>query len=290
MISSTKRPASPSRVTYRGNSPMMLSLILVLTGVASGAATQLEQHALQAFERYVTLTELRVLRHARPSGPFLYLDSLPAARRDEILADLRRGEMYMERLETRDTTEAEIEVDDALLHHWLGAVFIPGVTRQETLQLIQDYDRHSIVYGPTVEDARIVERQGDDFRIFMRLRKKKLITVVMETVHEVTYTTPAADRTYSISHTNSVREVKNAGKADETILAVGEGRGFLWRLNSYWRFLERDGGTYIECEWISLTRTVPFMLRWVIGPFVNGMPREQLSELLRTTRDALLEN
>ena len=87
-----------------------------------------------------------------------------------------------------------------------------------------------------------------------------------------------------------MREVKNPGEADETILPDGEGGGFLWRINSYWRFLERDGGTYIECESISLTRTIPFMVRWLVSPFVNDVPREQLSELLQATRGALLEN
>jgi hypothetical protein len=61
----------------------------------------------------------------------------------------------------------------------------------------------------------------------------------------------------------------------------------LWRLSSYWRFSERDGGTYIECESISLTRTIPFVLRWLIGPFVNDVPREQLADLLTTTRARL---
>ncbi len=278
------------RDTRRGNSPALLSLLLLLGSVATGATPQVKQHTLDAFERYAALTEQRVLRQSRSTGSFLYVDYLPAAQRDEILADLRDGEMYMERLETRDTTGAELDVDDGLIHHWLGVVFIPGVTRKKTLELIQDYDRHALIYGPSVEDARIIERHADDFRVFMRFRKKKVITVVMDTIHEVRYETPAADRTFSISRTSSVREVENPGKADETILADGEGGGFLWRINSYWRFLERDGGTYVECESISLTRTIPFMVRWLVAPFVNDMPREQLAELLQATRGALLEN
>ena len=190
----------------------MLSVLLLLVGVASGTGTQLEQHTLQAFERYAALTERRVLRQTRSSGPFLYLDSLPAAQRDATLPDLRRGEMYMERLETRDTTGAELEVDGGLIHHWLGAVFIPGVTREETLELIQDYDRHAAVYGPSVEDAWIIERRGDDFRVFMRFRKKKVITVVMDTVHEVRYGTPAPDRTYSISRTQLGARSQESGR------------------------------------------------------------------------------
>ncbi len=248
----------------------------------------LQQHTLSAFQRYATLTEQRVLRQAGARGGFLYFDSLPSPEREEVLSRLRAGEMYMERLETRDQDGEDIEIEDGLVHHWLGAVFIPGVDLQETLALIQDYDRHSEIYSPEVEDARILRRDGDVFEVFMRFRKKKVITVVIDTVHDVEYVTPAPDRTYSISRTSSVREVEEPGTSAERALPDGEGSGFLWRINSYWRFLERDGGTYIECESISLTRTIPFMLRWLVGPFVNDVPREQLADLLQTTRAALL--
>ena len=169
-------------------------------------------------------------------------------------------------------------------------MFIPGVGLDETLELIQDYDRHAEIYSPEVEDARIIRRDGDVFEVFMRFRKKKVITVVMDTIHDVEYVTPATGRTLSISRTSSVREVQEPGTAAERALPDGEGSGFLWRINSYWRFLERDGGTYIECESISLTRTIPFMLRWLVGPFVNDVPREQLADLLQTTREALVND
>jgi len=250
-------------------------------------AGDLKSHTLAAFQSYAALTERRALDQAKATGPYLYLDHLPAAQRDPALADLRRGELFMERLETTDADGRSIDIKDGLVHHWLGAVFVPGVGIDETLEIIQDYDRHAEIYAPAVDDARIIERRGDDFRVFMRFRKKKIITVVMDTIHEVTYVRVAPDRVYSISRTSSVREVKNAGEASEIALPDGEGTGFLWRINSYWRFLERDGGTYIESESISLTRTIPFMVRWLVTPFVNDMPREQLTHLLQTTRQAL---
>ncbi len=37
----------------------------------------------------------------------------------------------------------------------------------------------------------------------------------------------------------------------------GDDDGFLWRLNTYWSFVEVPGGLLIECEAISLTRDVP---------------------------------
>ena len=267
------------------------SLLCVSASVAPAAAPKdLQRQTLEAFQRYAAATEKRVLTQVPSSGPFLYIDHLPAAQRDTILGDLRRGEMFMEPLETLDANGDEIKIEDGLVHHWLGAVYLPGVGLEETLELIQDYDRHSEIYAPEVDAAHIIERNGDHFEVFMRFRKKKVITVVMDTIHDVDYVTPAVGRTYSISRTSSVREVEDADSANPRPLPDGEGSGFLWRINSYWRFLERDGGTYIECESISLTRTIPFMLRWLVAPFVNDVPREQLADLLQTTRQALVNN
>ena len=274
-------------------SSVAISLLCAATTISTSRTTpagDLQPHTLEAFQSYAVLTERRVLEQAGDSGPFLYLDHLPAPQRDRALADLRRGEMVMERLETTADNGRRIDIKDGLLHHWLGAVFVPGVGVDKTLELIQDYDRHGELYAPAVVDARIIERDGDDFRVFMRFRKKKVITVVMDTIHEVTYVRVAPDRAYSISRTSSVREVQNAGETSEIVLPDGQGTGFLWRINSYWRFLERDGGTYIESESISLTRTIPFLVRWLVSPFVNDMPREQLADLLQTTRQALVND
>ena len=71
------------------------------------------------------------------------------------------------------------------------------------------------------------------------------------------------------------------------VAPVGHDGGYLWRLYSYWRFLERDGGTYVQCETISLTRDVPFMVSWIVKPFVTSIPRESLTFTLETTRKAL---
>jgi hypothetical protein len=60
-------------------------------------------------------------------------------------------------------------------------------------------------------------------------------------------------------------------------------------MNTYWRFEEKDGGTYVESESISLTRDIPTGLGLLVGPFVNSIPRESLTFTLATTRSAVLE-
>jgi hypothetical protein len=68
---------------------------------------------------------------------------------------------------------------------------------------------------------------------------------------------------------------------------VGRDGGYLWRLYTYWRLHERDGGTYLQCESISLTRGIPTGFRWLVGPFVTSIPRESLTFTLDTTRNRL---
>ena len=94
---------------------------------------------------------------------------------------------------------------------------------------------------------------------------------------------PARSRIYS----TRIAQVENAGEPDERELPVGRDGGYLWRLNTYWRLLERDGGTYVQCESISLTRGIPFGFGWMIKPFVTSIPRESLEFTLNTTRKAL---
>jgi hypothetical protein len=132
-----------------------------------------------------------------------------------------------------------------------------------------------------------VGRKGEEFQVYLRLVKKKVLTVVLDTYHEVHYFQVDATRWYSRSTSTRISEVENAGKADERVLPPGEGHGFLWRLNSYWRFQERDGGVYVECEAISLTRAIPVGLGWMIQPIIRSLPRDSLIHTLEATRSAL---
>jgi hypothetical protein len=174
-----------------------------------------------------------------------------------------------------------------LVHDWVGAVFIPGATLEKTLAAGQDYNRHKDIYRPEVIDSRMLARTGNDFRVYLRLLKKKVVTVVLDTEHEVHYEPVDRTRWRSRSRSTKIAEVKNAGQRNERELPTGTGAGYLWRLNSYWRYEERDGGTWVECEAISLTRDVPTGLGWLIEPIIRSLPMESLASTLRETRAAL---
>jgi hypothetical protein len=247
-------------------------------------AADLTPATIAAFDRYVSLTEHRL---DDGGAPFLWVESRPAPRRDAALTSLRRGELVIEPMQTKDGSR-EVRVDHGMIHHWIGVVFVRGVTLDAALALLQDYDHHHVIYQPNVARSRLVSRNGNDFRIQLRFVMKKVVTVVVNSEHEARFAREGVDRASSRIHSTRVAEVDRPGTAAERELPVGHDSGYLWRLNSYWRVLERDGGVYIQCETVSLTRDVPIGTGWLIRPFVTSIPRETLTFTLQTTRAALM--
>ena len=245
-------------------------------------AAELQPRTVAAFDRYVRATESQT----PGDGPFLRIDGLPDTERRAALETIRRGELFIERRATKEAGKT-IDVPGGLIHHWIGAVFVPGAKLDEAVALLQDYDHHAEIFRPAVARSKVLERDGDVFRVFLRFYMKKVITVVVNTENEARFSRPAPDRAQSRIYSVRIAEVDNPDTPQEREKPVGNDGGFMWRLYTYWRFLERDGGTYVQCEAISLTRGIPMGFGWLIGPFVNSIPRESLEFTLETTRKAL---
>src|SRR5690242_19802698 len=107
---------------------------------------------------------------------------------------------------------------------------IAGATIQQSLALIQNYENHKNIYKPEVIDSKLISRRGNDFKIYLRLLKKKILTVVLDTDHDVHYSRVDATRWRCRSYSTRIAEVEDAGKASERVLAPDTGYGFLWRL------------------------------------------------------------
>jgi hypothetical protein len=264
-----------------------LIVVEVLAGqVPEVLSADLKPETLEGFSRYVRATQARIDKEIVRPGAFLYVDALPEPRRKQAMDMLKRGELFMQRLQPRDASERELRAPGGLIHHWLGAVFIPGVNLPQVRDLVQDYDHHQDIYKPEVVRSRLLSREGNDFKIFYRLRKHKVITVTLNTEHEVHYTPVDATHLHSRSHSTRIAEVEDADRPNEREKPVGHDGGFLWRMDSDWRFEEREGGVYVECESISLTRDIPMGLGWLIGPFITAIPKESLQNTLTSTRSA----
>ena len=264
------------------------ALILCLIAPGTANAEELKPETIAAFDRYVQLTEAQIDSELARREPFLWIESLPENRREAVYQDLREGKVVIERLETLDRGN-KIGVPGGLIHHWIGTIFVPGATLSQVVAFEQDYDNQLPYFQPDVMRSKILQHNGSDFVVDIRFYKKKIITTVLDTTHEVHYQPVDATHEWSRSHTTRVQEVEDADEPHEKLKREGHDNGFLWRMNTYWRFEEKDGGTYIESQSVSLTRDIPMGLGWMIGPYVNSVPRESLTFTLDRTRSAILQ-
>ena len=258
---------------------------LVFTVSASEAA-QLKEKTAEAFEQYVRASEAGMDQELSAGRVFLWVDALPAAERSEAYARLKEGQIIVERYPSGASRDASA-IPGGLIHDWVGAVFIRGVSLPRALAIVQDYDRDADYYRPEVLRAKVLWHSGKDFRIFLQLKRTRIVTVVLDTEYDVRHERLDATHATSESRSTRVVEVEDAGTPRERERAAGEDHGFLWRLDSYWRFREADGGVYVQCRAISLTRDVPVGLGWLVRPFIESIPVESLRFTLDATRAAL---
>ena len=253
------------------------------------ADVELKKKTVEAYDHYVRVNNDRMKNKLVTNQPFLWFEAQPPAERREIETQLRAGEVAIRHIALEHEGK-KLQAPDGLIHHWQAAVFIPGAKVADVLALVQDYDNHFEVYKPEVVHSRKLSRNGDEFKVFFRFLKKKVLTVVLNTDHEVRYQVLSPQRALSRSWTTRVQEVQDPDKPGEREKPIGKDGGFLWRLDTWWRFEERDGGTYVACESVSLSRDIPFGLGWMIGPFVKSVPKESLMFSLGRTRSTLLQS
>jgi hypothetical protein len=278
----------------RGLSVAVAVAIAVALGLAASAALSptlvraqdLPADTLAAWDAYVARTEARIEDELRSKTGFLVLDFLEPAERARCEEAIRKGTICISKRETLSSESKRIDVPGGLVHHWYGSVLVPGVKLDRVLDWVQTYDDRDKFY-PEVEESRLLSRRGDDFHIYLRLKRTKILTAHYATEHDVTYRRYGAARASSRSVATRIRELEDPGTERERELPPDKDRGFLWRLNSYWRFEERDGGTLVECESLSLSRPVPQAVAWLVRSFIRSVPRESLESTLLPLRDYL---
>lgn len=238
---------------------------------------QLKPATLEAFDHYIREAEASMERTLR-APHFLSPESS-----QELAQQIRSGKVVAQFW----SGNGPQKVESGLIHDWIGASFITGSTVKDVLALVQDYDNHKNIYQPDVMDSKLIRHHGNTFQIYLRILKKKILTVVLDTDHDVHYRALDDKRWLCRSYTTRIAEVEDAGTAQERVRPPDTGYGFLWRLYSYWRFEERDDGVYVECRAISLTRDVPFGLGWIIEPIIQKLPKESLINTLEATRQGV---
>lgn len=242
--------------------------------------------ATAAFDAYAGMVESRLAAQHRSGNGFLARVEPGSGSESQTEARLRRGELIVEQL----TPAGGKELPGALLHDWRGTAFAPGATAADFERLMRNFSGYPQHFAPQVVEAKLtqqVDHDSNHFQATMRVRQKHVLTVVMDTTYDIAWGRLDAQHGYSISRSTRIAEIDAPGTAQEHALSAGEDHGFLWRLNTYWSYQERDGGLYLQVESVSLSRSIPRGLGWVVGPFVESVPRESLEFTLRATSAAL---
>jgi hypothetical protein len=247
---------------------------LLLAAAPAWVGAQPTPAAAAGFDSYVSRVEARLAEQHRSADAFL--SPVDWAR-------LRRGDFIIDEL----TPAHGMELPGALLHDWRGTAFVAGAKGADFERVMRNFGAYPQIYAPQVVTASAQAQHGDRYQAAMRVRQKYVLTVVMDTAYDVTFGRLDEGHGYSISRSTKIAEIDSPGTDHERALGANEEHGFLWRMNTYWSYEERDGGLYIQIESITLSRSVPAGLGWVVDPFIENIPRDSLEFTLRATCNAL---
>src|SRR5262249_23941541 len=144
---------------------------------------------------YVAATERRLTKELLPAD------------RKSVLA----GEVVVREATTENPQGEALSVPSAMVQHWRDAVLIPHVTLNVVLARLQ-------TGVPKQEDglqSSVLSRGPDWMRLYLKLQRKKFVTVVYNTEHLVTFRRETALRASSMSVATKISELADAGTPTE---------------------------------------------------------------------------
>jgi putative flippase GtrA len=172
--------------------------------------------------------------------------------------------------EAIDAAGESMQVPGGTISDWGGAVFIPHITLDDLLHRLQ----HPGTPPPQedVVSSHVIARGKDSLRVGIRLVRRAIVTVSYDTEHDMQFKRLRPTLATARSVATRIEQVD------------GGDHGFLWRLHSYWRYEEIDGGVLVELRSLTLSRNVPLVARPIAGPLVNRVARESMVRTLEALR------
>ena len=250
------------------------------------AAAELRPHTVAAWKKYEQAVDQRHGALTTSTQPFFAHD---AYQRDpRWRQNVLKGGIEMFQADLARPGGDAIDVPDGRIHHWVGAMFVPGATLEGVLTSLRENAGKEADSYKEVIASRLLERDGNRLRVYMKIERDATITTATyNTEHQVEYRTLGSARASNRSTATRIAELVEAGTPQEWEKKPGHDSGYLWRLNAYWRYEQVQGGVLIECESVSLSRSVPFLARPLVNPIANRLARESLKSTLTTLRTVL---
>jgi hypothetical protein len=259
-----------------------LPLIVVLGALLFPShvyAANLKPETVAAWNDYVQSTNASLDNRLRPGGRFLWIDETP-----ERAAKVRSGEIVVAPAPGPNPRK----VEGGLIHHWIGAAFLPGTKVDDLIQVTRDYDHYPDFYKPSViESKAIVRNAPDDVFSMVLMNKAFFLRTALDADYLATNVRLDNHRFYTIAKTTRVQEIEDYGQPGQHRIPEGEGGGYIWKLFNIVRFEQRDGGVYVEMETVALSRDIPAAVRLLADPVVRRVSRNSMHTAIEQTEEAV---
>ena len=268
----------PFHTFFRGPKLKLTLLAAMLLPVRAHAAN-LKVETVAAWDDYVQSVSVTLQDRVRPGGSFLWTYEEP-----ERIAKVRRGEIVV----APAPGPSPRKVRGGLIHHWIGAAFLPNVKLDDVLEVTEDYDRYQEFYRPSVISSKTVAREDSNDYFSMQLMNKAFfLKTMLDADYQSTNVRLDERRFYSVSRSTRVQEIQDYGRPSQRRMPEGQGGGYIWKLFSIGRLAQRDGGVYLEIEAVALSRDIPAALRFIVDPIVRSVSRSALLTSLTQTEQAV---
>lgn len=163
-----------------------------------------------------------------------------------------------------------VKVPGGTIYRWSSCTIVKGVTVPALIDAL-------VASGtpPPQEDvleSRVLARDGDRLRVYLKLVRRTVVTVSYDTEHDMTFRRVSPHLATSRSVATSIAQTD------------GGDYGFLWRLNSYWTYRQVGDDVQVDLVSLSLSRDVPLLLRPMAAPLINSVARESMQRTLTAVR------
>jgi hypothetical protein len=261
---------------------LITTMPCVFAGMVAEAA-DLSSNTLKEWTQFVDAREKCIAAELTAQKEFLVLDYQNPEASTQERQTLLSGNISIRPMAFPGNDSGEIRISGGMIHHWRGSIWVPGINLDFVLSRV----KHPELDSSRQEDvlaARILENSPDQIKLYLKLQRSRIVTVVYNTEHIVRFDQHGTERASSRSISTKIAEVEQLNKNTEREKPEGHDRGFLWKMNSYWRYQQAAGGVIIECESITLSRSIPSFLEAIIRPLIRSIARESMQRTLQSMR------
>ena len=252
------------------------AILLLLLSVTLSRAEEPKRETVGAWESYIEGVNTSVAERNTGSRPFLSADESPETQRR-----VQSGELVITNHDPR-------KVPRGLIHDWIGVMFLPNISLDQVMAVLNGYDRYSDIYKSLIRKSSVIEQSGDSVKLnVLAVQKAFSVTAAVDTDEEIQITRPGPNRVCITASSSRIQEIANYGKPNEHTFPEDRRPGYVWRALIVQRLEQRDGGVYVELETMSLSRGIPIEVRWLIKPLTDELPRKMMTDILDETRAAV---